>query len=199
MKNNITEIKNKRVRNWLTDIWPDRVVTSVEFHNTEKIVKIYFLERADLSEKLIKGEIIYPILSSFKNFTETNLLIFSPAMPPSKMKDSYGKHGYFKAAGHNLLTIAGFKIHLKNIGINVRIIKDQNYAYGNKNSPYCKTVYKIYPKTDVDYAMFIMYFNDDIGNDFIVPPALFRKARKLPISVKFGINKIKSNRKRVKK
>lgn len=192
----IVKIKDKRMYDWLEKIWPDRVFTGVDYLRDKKLVRIKFLEREYTSNFLIKDFIYYPILNSHKGPTELN-----PAMPPYLMKDTYEKNGYIKAGGHNLASINGLKIHMKDIGIEVNVVKDRKsrnpYATTHHIS-FGKLVYKIYPKTDIDYAMFIMYFSNDIGpeekDSFISMKPVHWQV--LPLSKKFGNNVLKNGKKR---
>jgi hypothetical protein len=159
--NNIVEIKSKRAIDWIKKVWPDYEILALEYYRNEKFVRInYYLDdNIKGAAPLIEDRnIFYPILNSYKMVQG-----ITTALSPYLMTDHYKKSGYFKVGGHNILTITGLKIHLKDIGIETRIIKRKN----NKsacNTPYIKEVYKIYPKTDVDYAMFLVYFSDDIGS-----------------------------------
>lgn len=184
---NTIKIKSNKIDKWMKEAWPYRITTSIFYCRKEKFVKVGYLEHGD-NDYLVPSSIYYPILNSYKKITG-----IKAAMAPYLIADHYKEFGYFLSGGHTLLSIAGLKNYLKDIGIKTRILKSTSDSHVYKYSEYSRIIYKIYPKTDIDYAMFLMYFSEDIGEP--KPPQIWKTGKILPISVKFTTTIKKSKKK----
>jgi hypothetical protein len=190
--NNIVKIKNTRINNWIRDTWLNSANFSVDYYRKEKFVKIAFDEYTSYYATTIqRKEIYYPILSSYEKISG-----ISATLTPWSMWDRYNKSKYIMAGGYTIPAIHGLKLYLKDIGIHTRIIKSRKPAIGP--SEFSRDLYRIYPKTDVDYAMLVLYLSDDITEEPVNQPIQWTKGYLLPVSVKFKIQKKKIQKRKKK-
>jgi hypothetical protein len=160
----IVEIKSKIAMKWIKENW-QVPITSILYDRNSRLVILTFKDMKLNENKTSEAK--YPILNStYKDKTNfaiwnTNMWAPTTAMEPFRMVDSYHKQGFIIAPGHTPVSICGLKICLKDIGIKTKIKKIQK-PKTRYSQQYNRSTYKIYPKTEIDYACFLMYFSEDI-------------------------------------
>jgi len=139
------EIKSKIAKRWIKKFWSGDAF--ILYDHIDKSVTIHCEGRTDNT---------FPILNSILNST------IDPskyALEPFKMIDLYKENGYIIASGYNPVTIEALKICIRDLGIKIhvrKIKKTKSYTLYHRDN------YKIYLKSDSDYAYFMLYFIDDI-------------------------------------
>jgi hypothetical protein len=150
--NNLVDIKTDDLTKWLKEEW-SYDTTSIVYNRARRVVSIsyYYMKHPDR-----ECSTDYPILHSFIYSNKPQ-----SALEPSQMVDVYNEHGYIAAAGHMDLSIAGFKVLLNDYGIKTTMQKtvDEDKDWWRV---YNRCTYRIFPKSDADYACFVLYLSDDI-------------------------------------